>query len=73
MNGKKKTKGQNDITADEFKDWVLAFWKFNGENGKKIGHEAPFPRELPKRCIKLFSYIGDIVLDPIFRKWHNYD
>ena len=61
---KKKTKGQNDITADEFKDWVLAFWKFNGENGKKIGHEAPFPRELPKRCIKLFSYIGDIVLDP---------
>ena len=35
-----------------------------GESKKKIGHPAPFPVELPKRCIKLFSYVGDIVLDP---------
>ncbi len=61
---KKNYKGISDITADEFKDWVLGIWSFNGEKAKKIGHEAPFPRELPKRCIKLFSYIGDNVLDP---------
>lgn len=39
-------------------------WTFSGESKKKIGHPAPFPIELPKRCIKLFSYVGDIVLDP---------
>ena len=61
---KKSYKGTSDITADEFKEWVLGIWSFNGESGKRIGHEAPFPRELPKRCIKLFSYVGDSVLDP---------
>ncbi len=61
---KRSFKGENDITADEFKNWVLGVWEFNGESAKRVGHEAPFPRELPKRCIKLFSYIGDVVLDP---------
>ena len=61
---KKNYRGESDISAEEFKDWVLGLWKFNGESGKRIGHEAPFPRELPKRCIKLFSYVGDKVLDP---------
>ena len=31
---------------------------------KKIGHPAPFPKELPYRCIKLFSYVNDVVFDP---------
>jgi len=53
----------SDITTEEFKEWVLEIWSFNGESSKRIGHEAPFPRELPKRCIKLFSYVGDSVLD----------
>ncbi len=61
---KKSGKGESDITGEEFKSWVLGIWSFNGESGKRIGHEAPFPRELPKRCIKLFSYKGDTVLDP---------
>lgn len=39
-------------------------WAFNGENRKKVGHPAPFPVELPKRCIKMFSFVGDTVLDP---------
>ena len=56
--------GDSDISADEFKEWVFGVWTFNGESGKRIGHEAPFPRELPKRCIKLFSFKGDVVLDP---------
>ena len=61
---KKNYKGKSDVTGEEFKDWVLGIWNFNGENGKRIGHEAPFPRELPRRCIKLFSYVNDVVLDP---------
>ena len=61
---KRERQGENDITAEEFKDWVRGIWEFNGENGKRIGHEAPFPLELPKRCIKLFSFINDTILDP---------
>jgi len=62
----KKTKGSkiNDITGDEFKTWTQGVWVFNGESKKRIGHPAPFPRELPYRCIKLFSYQNDVVFDP---------
>ncbi|MCX7988422.1 MAG: site-specific DNA-methyltransferase [Thermodesulfovibrio sp.] len=34
------------------------------ERAKKCGHPAAFPKELPKRCIKLFSFIDDLILDP---------
>lgn len=61
---KRKRQGKNDITKQEFMDWTNGLWTFNGESKKKIGHPAPFPRELPKRCIKLFSFVDDIVLDP---------
>jgi adenine specific DNA methyltransferase (hpaim) len=61
---KKREKGQNDITKEEFMAWTNGLLTFNGERAKKIGHPAPFPVELPKRCIKLFSYVGDTVLDP---------
>lgn len=61
---KRARHGKSNISADEFKEWALGNWKFNGEKAKRIGHEAPFPRELPKRCIKLFSFVGDTVLDP---------
>ena len=44
-------------------DWTNGLWTFQGESKKRAGHPAPFPRELPKRCIKLFSYVGDTVLD----------
>ena len=61
---KKQYKGQSDIQKQEFMDWTNGLWTFNGESKKRIGHPAPFPRELPKRCIKLFSYVGDVVCDP---------
>lgn len=62
----KKTSGsrENDITRDEFMAWTNGLWTFNGESAKRVGHPAPFPLELPTRCIKLFSYVGDRVLDP---------
>lgn len=61
---KKSCRGKSDITKEEFVEWTNGVWTFSGESKKKIGHPAPFPIELPKRCIKLFSYIGDIILDP---------
>jgi site-specific DNA-methyltransferase (adenine-specific) len=60
---KKTFKGVSDITRDEFMAWTNGVWTFNGESKKRIGHPAPFPRELPRRCIKLFSFVGDVVLD----------
>lgn len=56
--------GKSDIDRDEFMAWTNGVWNFSGESKKKIGHPSPFPVELPKRCIKLFSFIGDTVLDP---------
>lgn len=60
----KSNLGKSDITKEEFIEWTNGIWTFPGENKKRAGHPAPFPIELPKRCIKLFSYIGDTVLDP---------
>lgn len=61
----KKTKeGVSDMTKEEFIEWTNGLWTFPGESKKKVTHPAPFPLELPRRCIKLFSYVGDVVLDP---------
>lgn len=62
----KKTSGsrESDMTKAEFMQWTNGVWTFNGESKKRVGHPAPFPIELPKRCIKLFSFVGDVVLDP---------
>lgn len=63
---KKPGKKENiDIAADEFKKWVLANWAVAPErNMKKYNHPAMFPEELVKRVLKLFSYRGDVILDP---------
>jgi len=54
-----------DITAEEFKEWVLGRWSFPPEiRMKEYSHPAMFPEELPRRLMKLFSYKNDIVLDP---------
>ncbi len=62
----KKTSGSkvSDITRKDFMDWTNGLWTFQGESKKRTGHPAPFPVELPHRCIKLFSYVDDLVLDP---------
>ncbi|MDR2644615.1 MAG: site-specific DNA-methyltransferase [Endomicrobium sp.] len=54
----------SDISKKEFMDWTSGVWTFNGESKKRIGHPAPFPKELPYRAIKMFSYVGDVVFDP---------
>jgi site-specific DNA-methyltransferase (adenine-specific) len=62
----KKTTGSkiSDISRDEFMEWTNGLWTFHGESKKRIGHPAPFPRQLPYRCIKLFSFVNDVVFDP---------
>ncbi|MYE37921.1 MAG: site-specific DNA-methyltransferase [Candidatus Spechtbacteria bacterium SB0662_bin_43] len=63
----KKNSGsrETDITKQEFMEWTNGVWTFNGQGKKGAGgHPAAFPVELPRRCIKLFSFVGDTVFDP---------
>jgi site-specific DNA-methyltransferase (adenine-specific) len=61
---KAREDAESDITRDEFMEWTNGLWTFTGESKKRARHPAPFPVELPRRCIKLFSFVGDTVLDP---------
>jgi site-specific DNA-methyltransferase (adenine-specific) len=59
---KRLTSGTTTITNGDFTKWTQTLWHFKAE--KNRDHPAPFPVELPLRCIKLFSYQEDCVLDP---------
>lgn len=59
---KRDHRGTSTITKEEFMAWTNGVWVFNG--ARKNGHPAPFPQKLPDRCIKLFSYLDDVILDP---------
>ena len=62
---KNKSQERRDtIGHDDFIQWTQSVWTFPAVNAKKIGHPAPFPIELPHRLINLYSYEGDVVLDP---------
>lgn len=54
----------NSITKEQFMEWTKSIWTMNAESAKRIGHPAPFPEELPNRLIQLYSFKGDIILDP---------
>lgn len=54
-----------DIGADEFKKWVVGKWSVAPERKmKEYGHPAMFPEEIANRALKLFSFQGDLILDP---------
>ena len=55
---------ENTIRKDDFLEWTKSVWNFPAASAKKIGHPAPFPEELPHRLIQLYTYKGEIVLDP---------
>lgn len=55
---------KSTITKEEFMEYTKSVWKFSAERASKIGHPAPFPIELPKRLIKLYTFENDIILDP---------
>jgi DNA modification methylase len=52
------------VTADEFMEATLDVWDIPPESATRVGHPAPFPVELPRRLIELYTYEGDLVLDP---------
>jgi len=58
----RELKEQSKMTKEEWKEYFAGHWNFGGT--KQEGHIAMFPEELPKRLIKMFSFVGDIVLDP---------
>ena len=55
---------QATIGRDSFLEWTKSVWEFAAESAKKVKHPAPFPVELPARCIQLYTYSNDVVLDP---------
>jgi site-specific DNA-methyltransferase (adenine-specific) len=56
--------GLSDIERDEFMAATLSIWEIPPESAKRVGHPAPFPVALAERVIRLYSYVGDVVLDP---------
>jgi site-specific DNA-methyltransferase (adenine-specific) len=52
------------ISRDEFLEATTDLWEIPPESATRVGHPAPFPVELPKRVIELYTYEGDVVLDP---------
>ncbi len=55
---------EGTMTVDEFIDATTDIWDIPSESATRVGHPAPFPVELPRRLIELYTYRGDLVLDP---------
>jgi site-specific DNA-methyltransferase (adenine-specific) len=54
----------SSVSRDEFLELTKSVWSFPSESARRVGHPAPFPVELPYRLIQLYTYEGDVVLDP---------
>lgn len=61
---REKKEKENTISKEQFMEWTKSIWTMNAESARRIGHPAPFPEELPNRLIQLYSFKGDIILDP---------
>jgi len=55
---------EDTIYKEDFMDWTTDVWDIPTESATRVGHPAPFPVELPQRLIELYTYRGDVVLDP---------
>lgn len=63
--GRPSPDGRADtISKDAFLENTKSVWSFPAVSAKKVGHPAPFPQELPQRLIELYSFEGEVVLDP---------
>ena len=77
---------QATIGKEDFLEWTKSVWEFPAESAKRVKHPAPFPVQLPARCIQLYTYSNDVILDPFMgsgttavaaqqagRNWIGYD
>jgi site-specific DNA-methyltransferase (adenine-specific) len=55
---------ESTILKDDFLELTKSVWNFPAVSARRIGHPAPFPEELPRRLIELYTFKGDVVLDP---------
>lgn len=55
---------ESTIETDEFLEATLDVWELPSASATRVGHPAPFPVGLPRRLIELYTYKGDLVLDP---------
>lgn len=55
---------ESTISKEEFLEATLDVWRIRPESATRVGHPAPFPVELPRRLIELYTYADDVVLDP---------
>jgi DNA modification methylase len=61
---KNPNKRKSTISRDEFLEFTKSIWTFPAVSAKEVGHPAPFPVELPYRLIQLYTFEGEVVLDP---------
>ena len=54
---------ESKIDKEDFQNWFSQIWEMPGASTRN-GHPAPFPLELATRLVKMFSFVGDIVVDP---------
>lgn len=64
MFSRKNIGRKSTISRDEFLEFTKSVWTFPAVSAKEVGHPAPFPVELPYRLIQLYTYEGEVVLDP---------
>jgi len=55
---------ESTIPADEFLEATIDVWEIAPQSATRVNHPAPFPVSLVERCIHLYSFAGDLVLDP---------
>ena len=61
---KKDIREASRLTLKEWRTWVQQWWRVESITEKFNYHRAIFPIEIPYRLIRMYSYVGDTVLDP---------
>jgi site-specific DNA-methyltransferase (adenine-specific) len=56
--------GEDSISKEEFLEATVSIWDILPESARRVGHPAPYPVELPRRLIELYTFEGDLILDP---------
>jgi site-specific DNA-methyltransferase (adenine-specific) len=64
LRARRQMPSESSMTRDDFMENTLDIWEIPAESATRVGHPAPFPVELPARLIQLYTYRGDLVLDP---------